>query len=238
MISIIIKLWIYFKWTFIYLLRGDYSLGMEMGYWDYELNKIRPKGWGQEMFNEDIIPVIEYLHNRFGKQISVLELGPGPVSRLTEGWKSGLFKLTAVDPLANEYKKNFRDSPFLVNGYGEDLDKMFEKDNFHMSYASNSLDHVDIPLKTMKNLFLLTKIDGLIIIQGNVREGEHTGWTGCHGYNLFLDGDRLMCEEKSGRVYELTEGLEVEKMFERHRTWSDPKNEPVEWFSITYRRVS
>jgi len=236
--SIIIKLWTYLKWTFRYLLKGDWNLGMEMGYWDFELNKIRSKGWIQEMFDEDVIPAIEYLHNRFGKQINVFELGPGPVSRLTEGWKNGLFELVAVDPLADEYKRNFRDSPFLVNGYGEYLDTMFEKNSFHMCYASNSLDHVNIPSKCMKNLFYLTKVDGLIMIQGNVREGERTGWIGCHNYNLFLDGNKLMCEEKSGRVYDLTEGLDMEKIFERHRTWSDPQNESVEWFSITYRRVA
>lgn len=237
MISRLVAWWTYLRWIFKYFLKGDWTLGAEMGYWDVELNIKRPKGWTQQMFKEDIIPAVEYLHSKFGKQINTLELGPGPVSRLTEGWRRGLFELTAVDPLADEYKRNFKHSPFLVQGYGEDLDNMFEESSFHMCYASNSLDHVDNPLKCMKDMFRLTKVDGVIIIQGNVREGSRTKWFGGHNYNLFLNGDRLMCEEKSARLYELTEGLDVEKMSKRARTWSDPKNECVEWFSITYRRV-
>ncbi len=229
--------WTYLKWIFKYLLRGDWALGAEMGYWDVELNIKRPMGWIQEMFKEDIIPAIDHLRSTFSTDIDVLELGPGPVSRLTEGWESGLFRLTAVDPLADEYKKNFRNSPFLVKGYGENLDSQFEEGSFHMCYASNSLDHVKSPLECMRNLFKLTRVGGLIIVQGNVREGSRTNWRGGHNFNLYLDGDQLVCEEKNGRAYELTRGLETKRLFKRVRTWSDPENESVEWFSITYRRI-
>jgi len=228
---------IYLKWVVKYSLKSSPELGMEMAFWDIELNHKRPKGWRQEMF-KDIVLTLDYLYKQFNEKIKVFELGPGPVGRLSIGWEQGMFDLVAVDPLASEYRRNFIDFPFLVDGYGEDLDRLYEKETFHMCYASNSLDHVKCPLKCMKNLFHLTKVDGLIMIQGNAREGERTGWTGCHKYNLFLDGNRLMCEEKSGRLYELTEGLGLEKMFERHRTWSDPQNESVDWFSITYRRVA
>lgn len=225
------KALMYIKWILKYTLKGNWRLGTEMGYWEEELKNKRPEGWIEPM-HEDIEPTIERLKERFGEKIQVLELGPGPKSRLTEGYRKELFDLVAVDPLADEYKKHLGGEHFLVKGHGETVDILFPPNTFHMSYASNSLDHSSNPLKCFRNMVSLTKVGGYIMVQGNVNEGERTNWLGLHKYNMWIDEDRLMYCTKHGAPVNLAENMGLKKVAGRTM--------PLEgspWFSTTYEKV-
>ncbi len=225
------KLLVYMKWVIKYALKGDWTLGTEMAYWDDELTNNRPEGWIEPM-HDDIIPALSLLKETFKEKIRVLELGPGPRSRLTELYRKKLFGLVGVDPLADDFKKYLGGEDFLVHGHGETVDELFLPHRFHMCYASNVLDHSKDPVRCFRNMVKLTKNGGLIMVQGNVNEGERTKWVGLHKYNMWVEGDRLMCSTKQGDVVELTEEMPLEKVDGRE-TLLDGNP----WFSITYRRV-
>ncbi len=225
------KLSIYMKWVIKYALKGDWALGTEMAYWDDELTNNRPEGWIEPMHG-DVIPAISLLKETFRERIRVLELGPGPRSRLTEPHRKKLFGLVAVDPLADDFKKYLGGEDFLVHGHGETVDELFSPQTFHMCYASNVLDHSKDPAQCFRNMIELTRIGGLIMVQGNVNEGDRTKWSGLHKYNMWMQGDKLMCSTSDGDVVELTVGVALERVDGRE-TLLDGNP----WFSVTYKRV-
>jgi len=223
---------LYLKWVFRYALKGNWALGTEMAFWDEESKKDRQKEWMQPM-HSDIKPAIEEIKKVFNEKIVVLELGPGPRSRLTEGFREQLFDLVAIDPLADTYKKHLGGNEFLVHGYGETVDKLFSPESFHMTYASNSLDHSKDPFLCFQNMISLTKVNGYIMVQGGIKEGSRANWLGLHKHNMWIEGEDLFCCSRYGIPVNLNTGCPIEFVASRHALI-----EGYPWFSITYRRVS
>lgn len=222
----------YSKWVFRFALKGDWALGTEMAFWDEESKKNHQKEWMQPM-HDDIRPAIDDLKKVFNEKIVVLELGPGPRSRLTEGFRQQLFDLVAIDPLADTFKKHLGGEEFLTCGYGETVDELFPPESFHMSYASNALDHTKDPPLCFKNMISLTKVNGCIMIQGAVNEGTRTNWLGLHKHNMWIDGEILFCCSRYGVPVNLTKGYPLEFVDNRQTLIGGNP-----WFSITYRKVS
>ena len=223
---------LYLIWVFRFTLKGDWALGTEMAFWDEESKKNRQKEWMQPM-HSDIRPAIENLKGVFNGKIIVLELGPGPRSRLTEGFRQQLFDLVAVDPLADTFKKYLGSEEFLIHGYGETVDKLFSPETFHMSYASNALDHTKDPSLCFKNMVSLTKVNGYIMIQGGVNEATRANWLGLHKHNMWIDREALFCCSKYSVPINLVKGYPLEFVNSRQTLI-----EGNPWFSITYKKVS
>lgn len=222
----------YSMWVFRFALQGNWALGTEMAFWDEESKKNRQKRWVQPM-HSDIRPAIEDLKKVFNEKIVVLELGPGPRSRLTEGLRQQLFDLVAVDPLADTFKKHLGGEEFLTYGCGETMDKLFPPESFHMSYASNSLDHTKYPSICFKNMISLTKVNGYVMIQGGINEGTRANWLGLHKHNMWTEGEALFCCSRYGVPVNLIKECPLEFVGSRQALI-----EGNPWFSITYRRVS
>jgi len=230
----VIEYLIYTKWIIKYALKGNWQLGTEMGHWAVSVRRYRHHDpmWVQPM-PMYIQSALDYLYKIFGDKIKILELGPGPLSRLTEGWKEGLYDLISVDPLATEYRKTFVDFEYLTQGVGEEVHTMFPPESFHMSYASNCLDHAQDPLKCFQNMYLLTKPGGIICIDSNVKEGTRARWSGLHQFDIWVEEDRLMCKTKNGEPYMLTEGSYLEILEYHDRSHTDK----VPWFSIMFKKM-
>lgn len=220
----------YVKWVLRYLLKGNWRLGTEMAFWDVELNKIRPEGWIEPMF-KDVYPALETLKRTFDEHPIILELGPGPRSRLTEGYDKKLYDLVAVDPLADEYRRNLKGREFLLQGKGEEVNKIFPEETFHMTYASNVLDHVEDPVQCFINMYRLTKIGGIIMVQGNEREGTRMNWAGLHQHDLSIYNRSLCLESHTGFRCLIDKGLGISVLNAR-RSYLDGNP----WFSISWRR--
>lgn len=220
----------YVKWILKYLLKGDWVLGAEMAYWENRLRR-RSKDWTEPMF-KDVYAALDMIRLTFDEYPVILELGPGPRSRLTEGYIKKLYGLVAVDPLAEEYKKHFHGKSFLIQGTGERLNKLFLPETFHMAYASQVLDHVQDPARCFHNLYDLVKVDGLIMVQGSVNEGTRMGWATSHRHDISpnSDGDLILKNKKGDRVV-MNGDLALEVVATR---WDTLVKHP--WFSITYRK--
>lgn len=227
------KKWvIYLKWICVYLLRGDWKLGTEMAYWDYEINYARPGGWCLPTIRRYLCICLDRISTRFmvtGREIKVLELGPGPRSRLTELYDKGMFDLVAVDPLADEFKDRLGGREFLFQACGEYMD--FPPETYHLSYASNVLDHSQDIEKCLDNMVRVTKVGGLILIQGNIREGERLNWMGLHKYSTWIEDGNLMYRTKDGGDTNLTDDSRLLLAGHRERLL-----EGNPWYSVIYRR--
>jgi len=225
---------VYSKWVLRYAKKKNWRLGTEMGYWDFELNHNRPKGWTMPFITceiESAIHRIEKEMNISGTDIKILEIGPGPRSRLTKGYNEALYDLVAIDPLADNFKEYLDGQDFLVQGTAEEMHRLFEQQSFHIAYASNALDHTSNPQLCMNHLVYLTKVGGYIVIHGGVNEGTRTNWRGLHKHNIWVDGDKLMCKTQHGKPFNLIIGP-IEKVTGREEL---RVNNP--WFSVMYRRI-
>ena len=224
---------VYWKWKILFRIQHKQKgLAEEMVFWDLTLKKIAL----QPTETANVAPALKQLRKTFKERLIVLEIGPGPVSRLTRGWEANLYDLIAIDPLADEYMK-LRKNPFLVKGYAEEMDKMFQPESFHMVYASNSLDHTSNPALCFRNMVSLTKVGGLIIVCGNEREGSRAKWLGLHQHNLWLDDDNLICQTKGVPLVCLSKGLPIKAVTKRRDFWRLEDGTEHPWISITYEKV-
>ncbi len=233
-----VKLLIYLKWVLRYLLKGNWRMGTEIAYWEYSLkSNPKPKNYETKRFSLEIIPLLNILDDSFddeSKPYNVLDVGSGPRTLLIEGYERNLYNLKGLDPLANEYKKFIGEKEYLVQGKGENIDSIFSSQSFHMSYASNSLDHTDNPLRCFRNMVNATIVNGIIVIRSAIKEGSRLNWAGLHQHDLWFEHGKLMHSERNGEIIDLTEGLPIVL----HSEITAPHNKTDGVFVVVYRRVS
>jgi SAM-dependent methyltransferase len=217
----------------------DTGPAQEMVFWsrikhyeDWDLFK-------QDLFNRgpDVRKALNEIGSRFGvsdRDLKVLEIGPGPRTGLAPSYFRGEYDLVGVDPLADEYKREFGGGNFLRKGGGEDIAEMFPAESFHIVYASNSLDHCFDPSKVMVGVSKVLKDGGIFIVSGNVREGSRLRWQGYHKHDLWVDGDKLMHSDRSGKTSVLIgDGFDLVK--ERVMTY-DWEGAKIKWFYGEWRK--
>lgn len=226
---------IYLKWGLIYAVRGNWAIGSEMAYWDYEINYVQPKGWILPLISKDVRRAVETLSTKFnvsGREIKVLELGPGPRSRLTDLYDKEQFDLVAVDILADPYKKHLNGRKFLLQCSAETVGRYFPKETFHMFYSSNALDHCQDIQTSFQTMIDLTKVGGFVIIQGNIREGERLHWIGLHKYSIWIEDGNIMCDTRDGEQFMLNESMDLKLLKYRERVLADNS-----WYSVMYCKM-
>ena len=190
-------------------------------------------------------------------RFAVLELGPGPVSLLAWGVTEGLITVTAVDPLADSYAAMLAEHGYTypiepINGTGEELFNVVSKGSFDIAYSSNALDHVTSPQLCVKNLVSAVREGGNICVEGQVREGTATNWTGLHQHDLTASEGDLLHQNRAGVETNLTADLGLDCVFEEVRPLegrrltshghhhdgieSPEDSEEREWYALIFRR--
>jgi ubiquinone/menaquinone biosynthesis C-methylase UbiE len=170
----------------------------ELLYWKHEMKK-HSLDWSQKMQLKDIYFSIKYIEDKFkinGKNIKCLDLGSGPRSRLTLGYDANKFDLLAVDPLADEYIREFGGRNFLRVGTGEELANLYDSEFFHVVYSCNAIDHSDSPPEVINAITKVLKKDGLLMVCGNIKNGCVANWLGLHQHNLWIENESLMWQTK------------------------------------------
>jgi hypothetical protein len=118
--------------------KPDSGYAAELDFWQDYLAKHRasatdPRSW-ESAFPTDLRRWVGVLTEKRG-QLEALELGSGPVSLLAWGVKERLFRLTALDPLADEYAKLMDDCSYPIApviGFGEELSELFPPKHFRL----------------------------------------------------------------------------------------------------------
>lgn len=237
-------------------LRFKSRLGYPLDRWDYQ--KLFWRNWfayegGQfgddyvsrtdSSLREDVFPA--FLHDYLrdlnqafaGEEILVLDVGSGPISVLAWGHEEGLFRLTCVDPLAQEYHRLLHNygvsAPTeILAAYGEEL---AYSEEFHMVFSRNALDHCVSPSRTFRNMVEAVKRGGYIVICTAVDEGSAEKWSGGHQWNLDLKDDDLKLTSRQGETVVLSDSPTVEHVWSR-RTHVPPPQRG--WVDVVYRRSS
>lgn len=170
--------------------------------------------------HDELIPkeVRPYL-SLIPREGAVLDVGSGPVSRLSGGAHRGEYRLTATDLLTVEYRAMYAayglehvlDNVTYVPCPAEALYRQFGAESFDFVTMHNAIDHTTSPSATFKQLVEITKVGGHIVITGHSREGSNERWQGMHQHDIWLSDGRLMrCGRDGADEVCLNAGLPVE----------------------------
>lgn len=148
---------------------------------------------------EVVDPLLRAEIKRLAKRdISVLDVGAGPVTKIGFRYPGTNLAIVAVDPLANEYARLLEAAGLepLVKTLpvaGEALIERFGPRRFDIAYANNSLDHSVDPLAIITNMVGVVREGGSVILRHARNEGEERRYEGLHQWNFDVaDGDLIV----------------------------------------------
>jgi SAM-dependent methyltransferase len=149
--------------------------------------------------------VREELERNRAQEISVLDVGAGPLTSLGYRYPGKTLTIVPVDPLADEYERLLRDAGLeppvrTIPVAGEALLEHFGSRRFDVAYADNSLDHSADPVGIIANMVALVRQGGAVILRHKRNEGESARYGGLHQWNFDAVGDSLVVWNNAGRV--------------------------------------
>jgi SAM-dependent methyltransferase len=185
---------------------------VEVAFWD---NWLRTHGreWSEEEFayridpdtEINIGPIVNFLKQNLAEDISILDVGAGPVTSLGKNFPGKRIHITATDPLADEYNRLLELSELVapvrtLQCEGEHLLDLFAPGTFDIAYSHNALDHCYNPLHVIQNMIALVKSDGLVFLQHAKNEAIRQQGFGMHLWNFDIRGGSLVLWNESQLV--------------------------------------
>jgi SAM-dependent methyltransferase len=139
------------------------------------------------------------------EEISILDVGAGPVTGLGFTYPGKTLTIIAVDPLADEYDRLLRDAELdppirTIRVAGEALLEHFGPRRFDIAYASNALDHSAHPLAIISNMAAVVRTGGVVLLRHKRNEGESARYWGLHQWNFDVVDDNLLVWNDSVEV--------------------------------------
>jgi SAM-dependent methyltransferase len=131
------------------------------------------------------------------EEVSILDVGAGPVTSLGFRYPGKTLTIVAVDPLADEYDRLLRDADLdpairTINVAGEALLDHFGSRRFDIAYANNSLDHSADPFTIISNMAAVVRAGGIVLLRHKRNEGESARYGGLHQWNFDVLDDSLV----------------------------------------------
>lgn len=186
------------------------NISSEIKFWDTLMKSKGQSIHAEEIFSlrlSDTAPFmldeeIEHEHLKF------LDVGSGPFSRCGILSNKAQIEFTAVDPLAKIYqqlkKKYNLNSPIIPQtGIVENLSDYFKENSFDMIHMSNSLDHCFDPIEGIKQMLMICKIGGKIILRHNENEGSNAKYNGLHQWDIYLHKNKFFISGKEHAAFDI-----------------------------------
>jgi SAM-dependent methyltransferase len=124
-------------------------------------------------------------------EIHILDVGAGPLTYLGKKIEGKNVKITAIDPLADEYD-------LILNKYlirplvktqklsAEQLSKLFTPSTFDLVFARNCIDHAYSPEKAVLQMIDVVKSGCYVLLEHRQNEAENAHYYGLHQWNFSL----------------------------------------------------
>jgi SAM-dependent methyltransferase len=124
-------------------------------------------------------------------EVSILDVGAGPLTVLGKRHPEKSLRVVPVDPLAVEYDRMLAragiEPPVRTRFcFGEELLDRFGPEVFDFAYARNSLDHSADPLPIVRNMLAVVKKGGSVVLKHLPNEAERAHYDGLHRWNFDL----------------------------------------------------
>lgn len=131
------------------------------------------------------------------EEISILDVGAGPLTILGYRYPGKTLRIVPVDPLADEYDRLLHEAGLeppihTIRVAGEALLEHFGSHRFDIAYATNSLDHSADPFTIISNMVAVVRPGGAVLLRHKRNEGESARYWGLHQWNFDAVGDDLL----------------------------------------------
>ncbi len=140
------------------------------------------------------------------KEIHILDVGAGPLTYLGKKCEGKNIKITAVDPLANQYERildKYKIQPLIRTEtlVAENLSKRFSSNTFDLVVARNCIDHAYDPEEAILQMIHVVKTGAYVLLEHRPNEAETMNYRGLHQWNLSLTVDgNFLISSKSKKV--------------------------------------
>jgi SAM-dependent methyltransferase len=139
------------------------------------------------------------------EEVSILDVGAGPVTWLGYRYPGKKLTIVPVDPLADEYDRLLREAKLdppirTVRVAGEALVEHFGSRRFDIAYATNALDHSADPFTIISNMVAVVRAGGVVLLRHKRNEGDSARYGGLHQWNFDVVDDRLLVWNEVVRV--------------------------------------
>ncbi len=131
------------------------------------------------------------------EEISILDVGAGPLTILGYRYPGKTLTIVPVDPLADEYDRLLRDAAIdppihTIRVAGEELLEHFGSGTFDIACATNSLDHSADPFAIISNMVSVVRTGGIVLLRHKRNEGESARYEGLHQWNFDVVDESLL----------------------------------------------
>jgi SAM-dependent methyltransferase len=138
-------------------------------------------------------------------EISILDVGAGPVTWLGFRYPGKTVTIVPIDPLADEYERLLDDAGLdppirTIRVAGEALLEHFGPRTFDIAYASNALDHSADPFTIISNMVDVVRNGGVVLLRHKRNEGEGALYGGLHQWNFDVVEDSLVLWNNAVKV--------------------------------------
>lgn len=139
------------------------------------------------------------------EEVSILDVGAGPLTALGYRYPGKTLTIVPVDPLADEYGRLLRDAGFdapirTIRVAGEELLEHFGSRRFDIAYSTNALDHSADPFAIISNMVGLVRPGGTVLLRHKRNEGESASYGGLHQWNFDVVADSLIVWNNAAEV--------------------------------------
>ena len=130
------------------------------------------------------------------KEVTVANLGSGPINLLGNSFEDVKVDVISSDILADEYNKLLEElkikSPHIEK---QDMTNLTYGDNsFDIVFCSNAVDHSHDPYKALREMIRICKRGGWVYLRHIAHEGKRHNYTNLHQWNFDVmeDGDCIV----------------------------------------------
>jgi SAM-dependent methyltransferase len=123
------------------------------------------------------------------EEVTILDVGAGPLTWLGYRYPGKKLTIVPVDPLADEYDRLLRNAGLeppvrTIRVAGEALLEHFQPASFDIAYATNALDHSADPLTIISNMVTVVRPGGAVVLRHKRNEGQSARYSGLHQWNF------------------------------------------------------
>jgi SAM-dependent methyltransferase len=165
------------------------------------------------------------LHAPPGASVSILDVGAGPMTFVPKAWVTRTIRVTAVDPLAEEYAAILRAAHLVapvptIPAKAETLRESFADDEFDAVFARNAFEQFEDPLRALRQILAVVKPGHwVLVLQEGVRdaaEQRRGPWV------LSEEDDELLMSMGDGKSIDLRDELGDAADVRVTRSWHWP----------------
>jgi len=179
------------------------GLSEELGFWDHVMltggdfpDEIRERLDPATPLQDELR---ELLGTPEGETARILDVGAGPFTTVGKVWPGRDVRITAIDPLAEEYARLLRKHRLVAPvptqpGAGEDLASLAPFGFFDLAHARNSLDHARDPVACVRGMLAAARPGGAVVLVHSSREADVQEHAGLHQWNFYREGGDFLVE--------------------------------------------